>query len=48
MSAYATTPDDQNDRFGSGLAGAIVLHVVIFAGIIGWAIYQHAHTDRQS
>ncbi len=46
MSAYATTPDDQNDRFGSGLAGAIVLHVVIFAGIIGWAFYQHANADR--
>jgi periplasmic protein TonB len=41
MSAYATTPDDQNDRFGSGLAGAIILHVAILAGIIGLAWMQH-------
>jgi len=46
MTAYATSPDEQNDRYGSGLAGAIVLHALLFAGIIGWAIYQHTHTDR--
>ena len=46
MTAYATSPDEQNDRYGSGLAGAIVLHIVLIAAIIGWAFFQHLrHPD---
>jgi len=43
MSSYATTPDSQDDYFGSGLAGAVVLHVVIAATIIAAAFLTHLH-----
>ena len=43
MSAYATSPDEQNDRFGSGIAGAILLHALVVAAIIGWAAFNHFH-----
>ena len=43
MSAYVSSPDEQNDRFGSGVAGSVLLHAAVFAGIIGWAIFSHLH-----
>jgi len=44
MSAYASTNDDQLDRFGSGLAGAIVLHIAILVGVAAAAWLEHSHT----
>jgi periplasmic protein TonB len=39
----ATTSDPQFDRFGSGFAGAILLHAAIVAAIVGWAFVEHLH-----
>jgi len=46
MSTYATTSDSQDDYFGSGIAGAVILHVVIAATIIAAAFITHLHGDR--
>jgi len=46
MSAYTTTPDEQSDRYGSGLAGAIALHALVAAILIGAAYFTHTHTEH--
>ena len=41
MSTYATTNDERDDRFGSGLAGAILLHVAVVCGLAALAFVEH-------
>ena len=46
MSAYATTTDEQSDRFGSGLAQAVILHIAIAAAIVGFAFFEQEHNPH--
>ena len=46
MSSYANSRDAQPDRFNSGLAGAIGLHIAIAAGLIALAYFNPFHTER--
>ncbi|MBW4037700.1 MAG: energy transducer TonB [Acidobacteria bacterium] len=41
MSSYAMRPDDQDDKFGSGVAGAIGLHVVLAGVFVAVAMFAH-------
>jgi periplasmic protein TonB len=38
--------DDQDDRFGSGLAGAIALHVLLAVAFIAVALFAHQSSDH--
>ena len=42
----ASTIDEQEDRIGPGLAGAIGLHLLIAAAFIGVALYTHTSSDH--
>lgn len=46
MSSYANPRDAQDDRFGSGLAGAIGLHIAIAAALIALAIFHPFNNER--
>jgi protein TonB len=43
MHANVLNSEEQNDRFGQGMAGAIVLHVLLVAAIAGFAVWGHFH-----
>jgi len=45
MTAYADSPA-QDDRIASGLAGAICLHLLLAAGLIGAAYIGHRSSDH--
>jgi protein TonB len=42
----ATASDEQPDRIGPGFAGAIGLHLLLAAALIGAAFYTHTSKDR--
>jgi protein TonB len=42
----ATSVDDPDDRIGTGLAGAIGLHLLLAAAFIGVALYTHTSSDH--
>ena len=44
MIAY--TIDEKEDRIGGGIAGAIVLHLLLAAAMIGAAFYTHSSSDH--
>ncbi len=44
MTAYAS--DEQPDRIGTGLAGAIGLHVLVAAALIAAALFTHSSSDH--
>ncbi|AEU35682.1 TonB family protein [Granulicella mallensis] len=46
MSNYATTSEERDDRFGSGLAGAIVLHLALIGGLAAVAVFEHVHAPN--
>jgi protein TonB len=41
MAIHATPIDEQDDRFGSGLAGAIALHVLLAGVFVAVALFAH-------
>jgi protein TonB len=43
MSVFASLDDQNPDRFGSGFAGAIALHIVLAAGIVALALFAPEH-----
>jgi protein TonB len=42
----ASLREEKDDRFGAGFAGAIGLHALIAAALIGAALYTHASSDH--
>ena len=46
MSVFATLDDQSPDRFGSGFAGAIALHILIAAVCIGLALFVPGHVQH--
>ena len=46
MSVFATLDDQSPDRFGSGFAGAIALHILIAAVCVGLAIVVPGHVEH--
>jgi protein TonB len=46
MSTYASTNDEKDDRFSSGLAGAICLHVILVGIFMGIALFAHSSADH--
>ncbi len=46
MSVFATLDDQSPDRFGSGFAGAVALHILIAAVCIGLAIVVPGHVEH--
>ena len=45
MSTYAT-PNDEQDKFGSGLAGAIGLHVLLAAAFVAVTLFVHTSSSH--
>lgn len=45
MTTYATS-DEQDDKFGSGIAGAIALHLLLAAIFIGVALFAHTSASH--
>lgn len=45
MTTYATS-DEQDDKFGRGIAGAIALHLVLAAIFIGVALFAHTSASH--
>lgn len=45
MPANALWSDEQDDRFGQGVAGAVVLHVLLVGAIAALSIWGHFHHD---
>ena len=45
MSIYATTSEEQDERFGSGLAGAIALHVLLAGVFIATTLFVHSSSS---
>jgi protein TonB len=41
MTTYARTQDVPYDRFGRGLTAAIVLHVILGAGVVAYTLFAH-------
>jgi protein TonB len=41
MPSYANTNEEQFDKFNRGLTGAIVLHLVLGAGIVAYTLFAH-------
>lgn len=41
MTTYATANDDQDDKFGRGIAGAIALHVLLAVVFVSVALFGH-------
>ena len=46
MSVFATLDEQSPDRFGSGFAGAIALHILIAAVCVGLAIVVPGHVEH--
>jgi protein TonB len=46
MTATASESPVQDDRIGSGIAGAVILHLLLAAGLIGGAYLSHRSSDH--
>jgi protein TonB len=46
MHANALMSEEQDDGFGGGMAGALVLHVILIAALIAYGVWGHFHHDR--
>jgi protein TonB len=45
MSGQAFQNEDQNDRFGGGIAGAAVVHALLLAAIVAGALWSRSHNS---